>query len=44
MLYSCSCFRVILKINQGKRLRDPKWGCISEPFDFVEAARDKSRV
>ena len=37
MVYSHVNSRPILKINKIKGLKDPKWGCSFEPFDFFKA-------
>jgi len=36
-----NCFRskLILKISQGKRFRDPKCGCSFESFVFIKCRR-----
>jgi len=36
---NCFYSKAILKISQEKGLRDPKCGCIFEPFGFIRAVK-----
>ncbi|MBA7601435.1 hypothetical protein ES703_08508 [subsurface metagenome] len=41
MVYDCFNSRLTLQTSQAKGLRDPKCGCIFEPFGFIKEVGDK---
>jgi len=39
-LSNCFYSKLILKISQIEGLRDPKYGCTSEPFGFIKVSEE----